>query len=385
MTTEQILSRLIAFDTTSRNANMDLIKYIQDMLVGIGAEVTIIPDEAGKKANLYATIGPRNVGGILLSGHTDVVPIDGQSWTKPAFELTQSNDRLYGRGTTDMKGFVACALSAAITASKVELKTPLHLAFSYDEEIGCVGVRSLIEMLSSAPFRPKMCIVGEPTNMGIATGHKGKTGMIATCIGREAHSALAPTGLNAIHLATEFISALRDIQSDLAANGAQDSDYDIPYSTIHVGKIHGGVALNIVPNSCELHFEIRNIAKDDPKIILTKIKDAALKITKRVQDRVPEAAINIEVFNSYPGLDTPSDANIVTFVKSLTGANGTLKVAFGTEGGLFDQVLGIPTVVCGPGSMEQGHKPDEYIERAQLAQCDVALARLVDHLKAGIH
>jgi acetylornithine deacetylase len=384
MTTEQILARLIAFDTTSRNANIDLIHYIQDLLVGIGADVSLIPDCTGKKANLYATIGPRDMGGILLSVHTDVVPIDGQDWTVPAFELTQKNGRYYGRGTTDMKGFVASALAMAIEASKTDLKTPLHLAFSYDEEIGCVGVRSLIDMLSKAPFRPKMCIVGEPTSMGIATGHKGKTGMIATCTGREAHSALAPTGLNAIHLATAFIIALRDIQTDLAANGNKDADYDIPYSTVHVGKISGGVALNIVPNNCSLHFEIRNVATDDPADILDKVKVAAEQISQTAQVFAPEAGIEIEVFNSYPGLDTNQSAPVVEFVKSLTGANGTLKVAFGTEGGLFDQHLGIPTVVCGPGSMTQGHTPDEYLEISQLELCDTALARLTDHLRAGI-
>jgi acetylornithine deacetylase len=384
MTTEQILTRLIAFDTTSRNPNIALIEYIQSLLVDIGAEVTLIHDETGKKANLYATLGPCDVGGILLSGHTDVVPTDGQDWTVPAFELTQTGDRFYGRGTTDMKGFVASALAMAIEASKTELKTPLHLAFSYDEEIGCVGVRSLIEMLSNAPFRPKMCIIGEPTSMGIATGHKGKTGMIATCKGREAHSALAPTGLNAIHLATDFITALREIQDDLAQNGTRDDDYDIPYSTVHVGKVQGGVALNIVPNHCDLHFEIRNVASDNPADILATIQAAAARIAKAAQPPAPEADIQIDIFNSYPGLDTAQDAPVIDFVKSLTGANGTLKVAFGTEGGLFDQVLGIPTVVCGPGSMTQGHKPDEYIEKSQLSQCDAALARLADHLRAGL-
>ena len=382
MKTVEILEKLIAFETVSADSNMALINFVSDLLRDAGVEVQIIPDRTGAKANLYATIGPTDDGGVMLSGHSDVVPVAGQNWTKPAFELTHENGRYFGRGTTDMKGFLASSLAMALRAAKLDLKTPLHLAISYDEEIGCIGVRSLIDMLDAAPIRPRFCIVGEPTSMGVATGHKGKLAARATCRGLEAHSALAPTGLNAIHLAAEFIGALRDIQADLAENGNQNEDYDVSYTTIHAGKISGGVALNIVPNQCTIDFEIRNLACDDAPAILDQIQNAANVIVADTDH--PSAGIEIEVFNTYPGLDTPQGSAVVDFVKSLTGANGTMKVAFGTEAGLFDQRLGVPCVVCGPGSMAQGHKPDEFIEADQLRACDAALDALLARLVIGI-
>ena len=384
MKTLDILEKLIAFDTVSHRSNMALIDYVHALLKDVGAEVTLIKDESGKKANLYATIGPKDRAGIMLSGHTDVVPVEGQDWVNPPFELTRKNGRLYGRGTADMKGFLASALAAALEAAKKTLKTPLHLALSYDEEIGCIGVRSLVDMLRDAPIRPLFCIVGEPTGMAVATGHKGKTALHADCIGKEAHSALAPTGLNAIHLAAELVAELRGIQAEIQDKGAKDDDYDVPYSTIHVGKINGGVVVNIVPNLCTMDFEIRNMANDDPKEILTQIKVAAEKIVEKAREHAPEAKIEITVTNTYPGLNTPTNADVVDFVKSLTGANGTIKVAFGTEGGLFDQELDVPTVICGPGSMAQGHKPDEYVSEEQLEKCDATLSVLIDRLVEGI-
>ncbi len=384
MSTTDILRDLIAFPTVSVNPNRDLIDYCAGILEGIGAEVTIIEDETGTKANLYATIGPRDRPGVLLSGHTDVVPIDGQDWTVPAFELTEADGKLYGRGTADMKGFVASALNAAIDASKRDIQTPLHLALSYDEELGCVGVHSMIDMLAAAPFRPMFCIVGEPTLLSVATGHKGKTGCQAVCKGQEGHSALAPFALNAIYLANDLILAIRDLQVDVIETCGHDDGYDVPYTTLHVGVIQGGVALNIVPNVCTFRFEIRNIVEDDPEPILDRIRAAAAEILAKAQAEFPEADIEIEVTNRYPSLGTPENAEVVSFVKSLSGSNGTMKVAFGTEGGLFDQKLGVPTVVCGPGSMMQGHKPDEFVSVEQLAKCDEMLTKLVERLEAGI-
>lgn len=386
MTSEtfDILAKLIAFPTVSADPNMDLIRYVADMLADAGVESTIIPDDSGGKANLFATIGPPDRPGIMLSGHTDVVPVEGQNWTVPPFQLTERDGRLFGRGTADMKGFVASAIAAAVRAAGRNLSTPLHLALSYDEELGCLGVHSLIEMLQSAPDKPVFCIVGEPTNLAVATGHKGKTGLKATFTGKEAHSALAPNGLNAIHLATDFIQVLRARQADIASGGRRDGDYDVPYTTLHVGRIDGGVALNIVPNHCEILFEIRNLAADDPLQILADLRDAADRIAAQAKTAIPEADINIEIFNAYPGLDTPPNAEIVNFVKSLSGANNTIKVAFGTEGGLFNDRLGVPVVVCGPGSMEQGHKPDEFVAREQIERCDLMLATLLDRLEAGL-
>ena len=384
MTTSAILARLIAFDTVSRNSNMELMGYVRTVLAEAGVEARLIPNAEGTKANLLATIGPTDQGGVMLSGHTDVVPVDGQDWTKPPFALTKHDGRYYGRGTTDMKGFVACALTAGLKAAKRDLKTPLHLAFSYDEEIGCQGVRSMIDLLKDALVRPAMCIVGEPTSLQVATGHKGKIALKARCVGREGHSALAPLAMNALHLGCDLVQVLRDVQDELCTDGAQDGDYDVPYTTVHAARMAGGVALNIVPNLCEVDFEIRNVAQDDAGRILADIKARADQIVARVKDHAPEAAISFETSFSYPGLDTPQAADVVRFVKSLTGGNSTCKVAFGTEGGLFSQDLDIPTVVCGPGSMMQGHKPDEYVEISQIERCEAMLDTLLDRLEAGL-
>jgi len=375
-----ILERLIAFPTVSRDSNLELIHYVAGVLDAHGIACQIIHSQDGHKANLFATIGPSGVPGVMLSGHTDVVPIDGQDWTLPPFELTSRGGKLYGRGAADMKGFVASALHACVKASTMQLKTPLHLALSYDEEIGCIGVRSLIEMLQGAPQKPLLCIVGEPTGMQVATGHKGKIGARALCRGREGHSALAPLALNAIHLGCDFVAALRREQDRLASEGARDGDYDIPYTTVHVGKINAGVALNIVPNLCTIDFEIRNIAADNADDILDRLRGEARRIAAEAASTAPEAAIDIEIFNTYPGLDTPAVSQAVAFVKSLTGANGTIKVAFGTEGGLFSRDVGTPTVVCGPGSMAQGHKPDEFVSVEQLGRCDAMLEKLLHRL-----
>jgi len=383
MNSIEILERLIAFPTVSKNSNLDLLGYVSALLETHGIGSQLIPSADGHKANLFATIGSGG-GGIMLSGHTDVVPVEGQDWTLPPFAMSERDGKLHGRGAADMKGFVACALAAALRASRMNLKTPLHLALSYDEEVGCIGVRSLIETLRAASSRPALCIVGEPTSMQVATGHKGKIAARAVCRGREGHSALAPLALNAIHLGCDFVSALRAEQERLARDGARDGDYDIPYTTLHVGKMNAGVALNIVPNLCCLDFEIRNIAADDADDILNRLRAEAARIASAASAIAPEAAIEIEVFNSYPGLDTPTDSQAVAFVKSLTGANGTIKVAFGTEGGLFSRDLGTPTVVCGPGSMAQAHKPDEFISIEQMHRCDDMLAKLLDRLRVGL-
>ncbi|CAM5558304.1 succinyl-diaminopimelate desuccinylase [Mycolicibacterium aubagnense] len=384
MNSIEILDRLIAFPTVSRDSNLALIRYVADLLEAKGIPCQLIHNHDGHKANLFATIGPTDQPGVMLSGHTDVVPVDGQDWTLPPFEMSKLDGKLFGRGAADMKGFVACAVAAALKAAERPLRTPLHLALSYDEEIGCLGVRSLVEMLGTAPRKPLLCIVGEPTSMQVATGHKGKLAARAFCKGREGHSALAPLALNAIHLGCDFIGALRSEQDRLARDGARDGDYDIPYTTVHAGKINGGVALNIVPNLCQVDFEIRNVAADNPDIILDRLRGEAARIATAAADIAPEAAIDIEITNTYPGLDTPANSEVVAFVKSLTGANGTIKVAFGTEGGLFSRDVGTPTVVCGPGSMAQGHKPDEFVTVEQMHRCDDMLEKLLDRLVEGV-
>ena len=383
MQAREIMERLIGFDTVSARPNIGLMGYVQGLLAEAGVEAVLIPDAGGGKANLYATVGPDGVSGVMLSGHTDVVPVEGQAWTHPPFALTEADGRLYGRGAADMKGFVAAALACVLGAARRPLRVPLHLALSYDEEIGCMGVRSLIDMLEGAPVQPRFCIVGEPTGMQVATGHKGKVALRATCVGREGHSALAPMALNALHLAVDFVNAVRDLQGRVAAMGLQDGDYDVPYTTLHVGKLNGGVQVNIVPNRAVVDFEIRSLAGEDVAALITSLRVAAEGICAPLRGAFPEVEIRVERLWDYPGLGTPPDAGVVNFVKGLTGANGTIKVAFGTEGGLFDARLGIPTVICGPGSMAQGHKPDEYVTVDQMARCEAMLAALVVRCEAG--
>ena len=382
--TIEILNNLISYPTVSRDANINLIDYIAELISCENVNPVIIKNKEKSKANLFASIGPKNSEGVMLSGHTDVVPIDGQDWTKPPFECTYENGLYYGRGTADMKGFVACAINAFIKAKQLKLTNPLYLALSYDEEIGCLGVRSLIDMMEDLKYKPSMCIVGEPTSMSIATGHKGKTALRAECIGVEAHSALAPNGTNAIHLACDLINEIRIMQKEIAEKGCKDDDYDIAYTTLHVGKISGGIVLNIVPNHTSVDFEIRNLVQDDPSIIIEKLKVKIALIIKAARKTAPSADIKITITNEYPGLNTDINSEIVSFISSLTGSNNTIKVAFGTEGGLFSSKLSIPTIVCGPGSMNQGHKPDEFVSEEQLINCDRMLETLIDRLQKGI-
>ena len=379
----EILERLLAFDTVSHRPNADLIGYVRTMLEEAGLAVTLIPDAGGGKANLFASTGPAGVAGVMLSGHTDVVPVEGQDWTVPPFALTEAGGRYYGRGAADMKGFVACAIEAMLDAARRPLAVPLHLALSYDEEIGCMGVRSLIDLLAAAPMKPRFCIVGEPTGMQVATGHKGKVALRATCRGREGHSALAPLALNALHLAGDFLAAVRRLQAEVAATGLRDGDYDVPYTTLHVGKMSGGVQVNIVPNQAVLDFEIRSLAGEDVAGLIARLEGEAEAIVAPLRGEFPEAAITVERLWDYPGLGTPTDGEVVRFVQGLTGANGTIKVAFGTEGGLFDARLGVPTVICGPGSMAQGHKPDEFVSVEQIERCRGMLGALVERLEEG--
>jgi acetylornithine deacetylase len=379
--TLEILERLIAFPTVSKSSNRELIAYVTDLFDAAGIAWELAESEDGTRSNLFATVGPRDRGGVMLSGHTDVVPAAGQVWSRDPFALHVESGLCYGRGTADMKGFVAAALAIALEASKRALKTPLHLALSYDEEIGCVGVRRLLDILQTRSPRPAFCIVGEPTGMQIATGHKGKVALHASCHGHAGHSALAPKALNALHIGADFLGVLRREQGRLVIAGAQDAAYDVPYSTVHAGVMRGGEALNIVPDRCDIDFEIRNLAEDDPKVILARIVEGAEAVVSPLRADFPQAAIRIAQVNAYPGLETEPNSPLVRLMQSVLGPDSrTTKVAFGTEAGLFNDALGIPAVICGPGHMDQGHKPDEFIALEQLAACDGMLARLLDRL-----
>ncbi|SIO06624.1 acetylornithine deacetylase [Vannielia litorea] len=376
MKTVEILDKLVSFDTVSAKSNLGLLDWVEAFLRERGARLRRVPDPDQPKAGLIAELGPQGAG-VMLSAHTDVVPVEGQAWSRDPFRLTREGARLYGRGTTDMKGFLAAMLSAADRASGMELSEPLKLSISWDEEIGCLGIAKMAGALAEATPLPRACIVGEPTEMQVATGHKGKQALKAVCRGEAGHSALAPRFVNALHLAAEMVAGLRAMQDDIAARGARDEGYAVPYTTLHSGQLTGGTALNIVPDRAELLFEFRHLAADAPESLLARIDEMAAEIA----GRFPGGGIAVERLNAYPGLDTPADSAATRLVQRLAQSNGTMKVAYGTEAGTFHG-LGVPTLVCGPGSMEgQGHKPDEYVELAQLDACDAMLDRLLAELR----
>lgn len=378
--TLQILERLIGFDTTSCNSNLALMEYVQNFLQEHGVSSQLVYDEDENKANLYATIGPEDKAGIMLSGHTDTVPVAGQNWTKQAHQLSEQDGRYYGRGTSDMKGFLAVVLAYVPQMVNRKLHTPIHLAFSYDEEIGCVGVRRLIHTMKNHRIKPAACIIGEPTSMKVVTAHKGKFAARVTVRGKECHSGMAPQGVNAINYASRLIVWLEELAKIKQQVGPFDHSYDIPHSTVHTGTIEGGSALNIVPNYCSFLFEIRNIAGDDPWLIFNNFKLQVDKLEAEMKKIDDGCKIEITITTEYPGLDTAEHTDVVKFVRYLAKSAESANINFGTEGGLFSNELKIPTVVCGPGSMEQGHKPDEFIHVSQLEFCEEFMTCLCDEL-----
>ncbi len=373
-----LIRDLVGFDTTSRNSNLELIGYIRDYLGRLGIESTLVFDDTGQKASLYATIGPKDRGGILLSGHTDTVPVDGQEWTSDPFTLTRRSDQLYGRGTADMKSFVAIALAFAPDFAKADLKTPIHYAFSYDEEIGCVGVRPLITHLNTLPVRPRMAIIGEPTEMQIICAHKGKLAMRCRVEGLSCHSSLAPKGVNSVEYAADVVSYLRGMARRIASEGPFDEGFDIPHTTVHTGVIRGGTALNIVPKECTFDFEFRYLPQQDPAALLAEVQRYAHEVLEPEMKAIaPGAGFSWQQLSATPGLDMAPEDEVVTLAKALAGQNGQSKVAFATEASLFQKSGGIPAVVCGPGNIAQAHKPDEYIALSEVAKGEAFMRRLL--------
>ncbi len=377
--TLEILQRLVAFDTTSRNSNLALIAWVEAYLAGLGFASERIYDATGSKANLFATIGPADAPGYILSGHTDVVPVDGQAWSADPFTLREEHGRFYGRGACDMKGFLACCLSAAERMRADDLARPIHLAFSYDEEVGCVGARGIVERLRRKPVRPEACFVGEPTGMQVVIGHKSKRSVRVRVRGLACHSSLAPQGVNAVAYGAEIVARLGRIAERLGTRGPRDPLYDVPVSTAHVGVLRGGTALNIVPESCEILFEVRTIAGEDPDALVAEVERYAREeLEPRMWAVDAGTGIDVEVYAGFPGLDTAPDAEVVTFAKALAGRNDHAKVAYGTEAGLFQTIAEIPTVVIGPGFIDQAHKADEWIAAEQLAKCEAFVDRLIE-------
>ncbi len=383
LSSRDILERLVGFATVSRDSNLELITYIRGYLAELGVESELFYNPERTKANLFATIGPRDRGGIVLSGHTDVVPVEGQAWTVEPFRLTEREGRLYGRGTADMKGFIASVLATLPAFLERPLMLPVHLAFSYDEEVGCLGIRPMLAVLARRPHKPRLCLIGEPTELKPVLGHKGKLAMRCQVQGAACHSAYAPYGVNAIEYAARLIGRLGEIGAELARPECHDERFDPPYSTVQTGVIKGGRALNIVPAECEFDFEVRALPDFDARQVADQLQSyAETELLPRMRAVQADTGIRLTPLSAYPGLATPPNGEAARLLALLSGSTEFGTVAFGTEGGLFDQA-GIPTVVCGPGSMDQGHKPDEFISLEQLAGCDAMLRRLALHLQGG--
>jgi len=377
----EMIERLIAFDTTSRESNLALIDFVRDYLDGLGIASELVFDADRRKANLFATIGPPDRGGIMLSGHSDVVPVDGQDWAGDPFRVADRDGRLYGRGTADMKSFIAIMLALVPEFQAAKAQTPVHLALTYDEEVGCLGVRPLIARLAGRTVKPRLCIIGEPTLMQPVVAHKGKRSVRCLVRGHESHSALAHAGVNAIEAAAEIIARIRHLARQKREDGPFDPGFTPPYTTIQTGTVAGGTALNIVPRECRFDFEIRYLPQDDPDALTAELRRVAATLLPEMHRVSTATGFEFDEYNAIPALAAPEDSEVVRLAQALTGANSVGKVSFGTEGGLYQQA-GIPTVVCGPGSIEQAHRPNEFIALEQVRQCETFLRRLIARIAA---
>jgi acetylornithine deacetylase len=379
MDTRTWLSTLVGIDTTSRNSNLALIETARDWLKGQGVQSWLAHNESGDKANLFATLPAADgavQGGVVLSGHTDVVPVDGQDWDTDPFVLAEKDGRLYGRGTADMKSFIAVSLALVPEFLAMPRKKPIHLAFSYDEEVGCVGAPVMLAELQGRGIKADGCVVGEPTNMQVVVAHKGVNLFSCRLHGKAAHSSLTPQGCNAIEYAARLICRIRDIADAMKAQGPYDEFFDVPFSTMTTNKIKGGIAVNTIPALCEFDYEFRNLPGMPADQIQTQVERYVREeLLPRMQAEYADARIEIETGASAPGLEATEEEAITQLARALTADRAVRKVAYGTEAGLF-QSVGIPAVVCGPGDIQQAHKPNEFIELSQLDGCERFLRRL---------
>ncbi|WP_440826471.1 acetylornithine deacetylase [Psychrobacter cryohalolentis] len=384
------LTRLIAFDTVSRHSNLALIEDVQRYCEQLGLSVDLTFNDAKNKANLFVTVaagGNANNSadiinhGLVLSGHTDVVPVDGQAWTSEPFVATIRGDKLYGRGACDMKGFIACALTllpkAVQLSNSGQLSRPLHLALSFDEEVGCLGAPLILADLKARGITPDYCIVGEPTNMAMVVAHKGIAVYRCRVHGKSAHSSLTATGVNAISYASRLIGYVDTLAEEISHRDDNDALFDVPYSTLSVGTIQGGTATNIVPNLCEFTFDYRNLPHMTQDDILLPIQAKVAELSAQMQARAPETGIELTQEESVPAMTDNDSAELQALVVALTGDTQRHKVAYATEGGQFTN-SGIPTIICGPGSIEQAHKADEYVKLNEIERCDSFLQRLLE-------
>lgn len=376
-----MLARLVAFDTTSRDSNLALVEYVEGLLGDLGIASTRVLNADGRKANLYASLGPVAEGGIILSGHTDVVPVDGQTWSSDPFTLTERGGRLYGRGTCDMKGFLALALAAASTfAGAGRLNRPIHLALSYDEEVGCLGAPSMIAEIARHVPKPAAVIVGEPTNMEVVHGHKGITSYVVTVTGHEAHSSLTHLGLSANMMAVRLMHSLSELARRLEHDGDPASPFVPPHPTLTIGQINGGTAVNILARQCVFLFDLRCPPGIDPMKILGPFLAETQALDAEMKARFPETGVQVVRRSLTPAFAPEPDGPAERIARSLAGDNGPPRVvAYAAEAGQF-QEAGFSTVICGPGSIEQAHQPDEFVERTQMERGAAFMLRLAELL-----
>lgn len=373
-----LLDRLVRFPTVSDRSNLDLIEYVETYLAGHGAKCHRFPNATGDKAALLASFGPADRSGIVLSGHSDVVPVEGQAWSSDPFVMKLAGGRAYGRGTVDMKGFLALALALAPTLAAASLTTPVHILISYDEETTCLGVCDAIAAFGRDLPRPKAAIVGEPTGFEVADAHKGVCVYTTIVHGRAAHSAKPALGANAILGAAALVAELERIGEDVMALGDPTGRFDPPYSTVHVGRIDGGTALNIIPKECRIDWEIRPVPGQDPHPVLSRLDAFAQEqVVSKLRQTAPEALVETQTVVEVPGLAPEPGSPAETLALRLAGRNATVSVSFATEAGRF-QEAGIPTIVCGPGAIAQAHQPDEFVELSQLAAGEAFMQRLAE-------
>ncbi len=379
-----ILARLVGFNTISQDSNLPLIDWIATYLHSHGIDSHRFYDATGTKAALHAVIGPPDAaGGVVLSGHTDVVPVDGQNWDSDPFVLHADEHDVYGRGSCDMKGFLATVLSRVPHLAQARLQAPIHLAFSYDEEVGCLGVEEMAADIARRAAPPALCIVGEPTLMKPVTGHKGIWSLECLVTGLEAHSSQVPYAVNAVEAAAELVAYVRSVARRLSSDGPFNGQFDPPFTTMQTGRFHGGSAVNIVPNRCEVSFDLRPLPSVDAAAVIEDIRQYAFRVIEpRMKDIDPATGFEFRIMSQVAAFDIVDDHPAVSLVQALSGSNDTAKVSFATEAGIFN-TLGIPTVVCGPGSIDQAHKPNEFIARGQLRQCEVFLDKLAQKLTQG--
>jgi len=376
-----MLARLVAFDTTSRDSNLALIEYVEGLLGDLGIASTRVPNADGRKANLYASLGPVAEGGIILSGHTDVVPVDGQAWSSDPFSLTERSGRLYGRGTCDMKGFLALALAAAPAFAEAgRLNRPIHLALSYDEEVGCLGAPAMIAEIARHVPKPAAVIVGEPTNMEVVHGHKGITSYVVTVTGHEAHSSLTHLGLSANMMSVRLMHSLSELARRLEREADPASPFVPPHPTLTIGQINGGTAVNILARQCVFLFDLRFPPGIDPMKLLGPFLAETQALDAEMKARFPETGVQVVRRSLTPAFAPEPDGAAERIARSLAGDNGPPRVvAYAAEAGQF-QEAGFSTVICGPGSIEQAHQPDEFVERTQMERGAAFMLRLAELL-----